>query len=747
MNTTAHAGSHPILNFSFRRRLPLIMQSEAAECGLACLAMVAGYHGYETDLLTLRCRFTLSLRGVTLKTVIDMASEMQLAARPIRIELDYFPHLVLPCILHWNMNHFVVLKKVKSTSGGKLSSIVIHDPACGEVEVTKDDVSRHFTGIALELTPTPGFRPKIERRRLSLQEMVGNTVGLKSSVAQILLLALSLETFALATPFFMQWVVDSAILSADRGLLNVLAIGFGLLLLVQTTLGVFRSWAVLYLNTHLNLQWLCNVFSHLMRLPMSFFEKRHLGDVVSRFNAIQNIQRTLSASFIEGILDGLLAIATLVMLLVYNTTLAVIVLASVAAYGLLRYCMFEPLKRATEEQISLQAKEQSIFLESIQGIQTVKLFNHEDARRLRWSNALAAAINRGISTQKLTLGFNASHNLIAGIENIVIIWFGARLVMDNIFSVGMLYAFIAYKTTFTSRIYSLIDKWLELKMLSLQGERLGDIVLTRQEGVELPSRDGQPQEASNPVHVPSVQRELRDTTIEVRNVSFRYSDHEPWIIKNLSLAITQGESVALVGASGCGKTTLLKLLLGLLVPDKGEILVGGIPLSQIGIRNYRAIIGTVMQDDQLLSGSIAENIALFDTQADQTWIEHCTALAAIAADINRMPMGYQTLIGDMGASLSGGQKQRLLLARALYKRPQILFLDEATSHLDVSKESEVNQAISSLPLTRIIVAHRAETIRTAARVVELENGAVVRDLRKTESNDDSATGASLAEVP
>lgn len=697
------------LNFGFRRRLPLILQSETAECGLACLAMVAGWHGYDTDLLSLRQRFALSLRGANLKHVIEIASALNLSSRPLRIELDDLPHMPMPCILHWNMNHFVVLKSAVVGRDGQLTNILIHDPVAGERRLSRTEVSQAFTGIALELLPTERFERKQNKQSINFASMVGKVRGLWSTMAHILMLALALELFALAAPFFMQWVVDAAVLSADHSLLNMLAVGFGLLLIIQTALSLFRSWMVLYASTHLNLQWMNNVLTHLLHLPMHYFEKRHLGDVVSRFNAVQVIQRTLSTSFIEAILDGLLAVTALSMLLLYNAGLTLVVLSSVTAYGLLRVALYRPLRHATEEQISLSAREQSLFFESIRGIQTIKLFNHEDVRRARWLNALAAAVNRGITTQKMMLGFNTGHTLIAGVENLIIIWLGARLAMENVFSVGMLYAFIAYKTTFTTRLYALIDKWQEFRMLSLQGERLADIVLSA------PEETG----TSDTPHFAI--RKSDNLDIEVRNLSFRYSEHEPWILHNLNLTITAGESVALVGPSGCGKTTLLKLMLGLLEPTSGDILIGGISLRQLGLRNYRDLIAAVMQDDQLLSGSILDNLCFFDSQPDMARIEQVAQMAAIASDIERMPMGYQTLIGDMGSSLSGGQKQRLLLARALYKQPRILFLDEATSHLDVERERLIGNAIQTMALTRIMVAHRPEAIRQAGRVIELCN--------------------------
>jgi ATP-binding cassette subfamily B protein RaxB len=485
-------------------------------------------------------------------------------------------------------------------------------------------------------------------------------------------------------------------------------------MLLQTVFGAFRSWVVLFISTHLNLQWTANVFSHLLHLPLSFFEKRHLGDVLSRFNSINAIQDTLSTKFIETLLDGLLTVTVFVALLAYNVQLTMIVTAALAAYFMLRTLLFSAARHANEEKLKSKAREQSVFLESIRGIQAIKLLNHERQRHARWLNLLADTINRNIATQKLTLFFTTASELIKGLENILVVWFGARSVIDNHMSLGMLYAFLSYKLMLTSRAYSLIDKQQDLKMLALQGERLADIVLTPREQTDA--------EGNVAADVPA------DLTIELKSVSFRYSDVDPWILRDLNIVIRPGESVAIVGRSGCGKTTLLKLLIGILQPTEGEILVGGIPLVRFGVQRYRSLIGAVMQDDQLFAGTVSDNICFFDPSADPALIARCANVASIAHELEAMPMGYQTLVGDMGTSLSGGQKQRLLLARALYKSPQILFLDEATSHLDVGNERSVNTAIQQLNVSRIIVAHRQETIASVGRVVELAEGRIVRDL-------------------
>jgi ATP-binding cassette, subfamily B, bacterial CvaB/MchF/RaxB len=696
------------LRFDWRRRLRPILQTESAECGMACLAMVADWHGYRTDLPTLRRRFSISLKGATLKQLIDMAGQLNLASRPVRLEFKELRDLKTPCILHWNLNHFVVLVRAGARH------VEILDPSLGERRLTYAQASPNFTGVALELSPTPAFAKKEDRQSISLRLMVGRVLGLRKSLVQILLLAMALEVFTLVAPFFMQWVVDGAIVSADRDLLVLLTLGFALLMLVQTAIGLARSWAVLYMSTHLGLQWNANVLTHLLRLPAGWFERRHLGDVVSRLGAVGSIQRTLTTSFVEAIIDGLMAVATLAMMLLYSAVLSAIVAASLLLYGLLRWAAFGPLRRATAEQIVLNAKASSLLMESIRAVTAIKLFNHEDERRARWLNATVDATNRGLATEKMMIGYRIAQTLLSGGENLLIVYLGALAVMDNSFSVGMLFAFVSYKATFSGRVASLIDKWVQLKMLRLHGERLADIVL------EAPEQELDQELA---------ERKLTDLTLEACNLSFRYGDTEPWVLRDLNLTIEPGESVAIAGPSGGGKTTLLKVLLGLLQPTEGEVRVGGVRIEQLGLRQYRKLIGAVMQEDQLLAGSIGENVAFFDVRPDLRRIEVCAQIAGVHEEIMAMPMGFATLIGDMGTALSGGQKQRVLLARALYKQPKLLFLDEATSHLDVSKESLVNAAVRKMRLTRVIVAHRPQTIASAERVIVLEGGQVRQDLR------------------
>ena len=683
------------------------LQAEASECGLASLAMVAGHHGLAVSLPELRRRFSLSLKGATLPRLMDAAAGLGFRARPLRLELDELGKLQLPCILHWDLNHFVVLAKV-----GRRKATVL-DPAQGERRIGFGELSEHFTGVALELAPEIEFEPRKAAPAISMRQLTGKVLGLWRSLALLLLLSVVLQVFVVIGPFFLQWVVDQVLVAADRDLLLVVALGFGLVLLLRTGTGLLRGWAILHLSSHLGLQWMANVFAHLLKLPMEFFEKRHLGDITSRMGSVQAIQATLTTSFVEGLIDGLMALVTLAMMLLYSWKLALLTLAAMLLYLLLRAAAFRPMRDGTERKLVAAARQQSHLLESIRGAQSVKLAGVEQRREAAYGNLMHDTVNRELWLARLGLGFGAANQLIFGIERIAVVSAGALLAMQNVFSVGMLMAYLAYKDQFSGRVGSLIDKWIQFRMLRLHGERLADIVLEEPE--------------SDPTH--QLETGVRsDAALEVRGVSFRYAEGEPWVLRDCSFRVEPGESVAIVGASGCGKTTLVKLMLGLLQPVEGSVEVGGRDIRQVGLRNYRRCVGAVMQDDQLFAGSIHDNIAFGDEGFDPARTEAAARMAAIHGEIAAMPMGYHSLIGDMGTTLSGGQKQRVILARALYRQPRILFLDEATSHLDVACEKLVNDAVRALRITKVIIAHRPETIASADRVLVMEAGRIVREV-------------------
>lgn len=691
-------------------RIPIIRQCEAAECGLACLAMVSCAEGMQVTLTQLRHRYPMSLKGATLAQLVDVARRMGLTARAVRLELDELRQLRIPCILHWDLNHFVVLERVTRTS------VVLVDPAQGRRTLSLDEASRHFTGVALELTPGADLRATRPVPSVSPWQLTGPVRGLRAAIGQVLALSLALQVFILLAPFFMQWVVDQVLVAGDRDLLAVLGIGFSLSLLLQTAIALLRGWSLVHLSSSLGMQWVGSTFAHVMRLPIEFFERRHLGDVTSRLASVHAIRKVLTSSFVEAIIDGIMAMGTLAVMVAYNGRLALVTVVAVAIYVLLRAMAYRPLKDLSEQQLVAVARQQTYLLESLRGVQAIRLAGHARLRHAAHAALTVDAVNGEVSLARMGLGFAAASQIVFGSERIAVVWLGALAAMEGGFTVGMLVAYLAFKDQFAQRSASLVDKWVEFRMLKLHGERLADILLYP------------PEELDDPVDGRSCRPRL-PPRIEAEELSFRYADGDPWVIDRCSFVIEPGESVAIAGASGCGKTTLVKLLLGLLKPTQGVLRIDGVAMCASGAEGVRSMLAAVMQDDHLFAGTLADNIAFFDPDADPTRVEAAARLAAIHEDILAMPMGYHSLVGDMGVALSGGQKQRILLARALYREPCALVLDEATSHLDVQAERRVNAAIRRLDVTRILAAHRPETIASADRVLVMEGGRIVREWR------------------
>jgi len=706
-NVRIGARAEKLLNFRSPNRLPVILQAEGAECGLACMAMILGYYGHRTDLPSLRRRFSISSHGISLKALMDIAAKSELATRALKADPEDFDQITLPCIVHWGLNHFVVLKKITN------SQVIIHDPAVGERKLEFAEFDKMFTGVLLELTPTQNFEKGENTQTLKISHFWDRITGLKRHLLQIIALSLVLQVFALIAPLYMQVVVDDVLLKNDENLLLVLAIGFGLLMLISVGTDVLRQFIVLNFTSRLTIQMSANLFRHLIRLPMTYFSSRHMGDVVSRFSSLDEVRSLLTNSMVTAVVDGVMASLTLLAMFIYNWVLGLIVTAVVVIYALLRWIMYRPFRLLNEEVIVAEAKENSHFMESVRAIQTIKLFQKETDRQHQWQNNLASTMNKEIRIARWDIGYSTINNILFGLENIVVIYVAATVVMAGGMSLGMLFVFMSYKVRFVSSINSLIDEWIQFKMLDLHLNRLADIVHTDIENVDqhmsgdalMASIDNSGK--ANELGALAQQHKVKGK-IEVIDLGYRYSQHEPFVFRNVNMTIEAGETVAIVGPSGCGKSTILKCLMGLVEPTEGEILIDGKPLAKNS--HFRSQIASVMQDDQLLAGDIAENIACFATSIDMKKVTACAQLACISEDIDRLAMGYQTLVGDMGSSLSGGQKQRVILARALYRRPRILFMDEATSHLDEATESVVNRNIGLLSVTRCISTSEASVV-------------------------------------
>lgn len=667
---------------------------------MACLAMVAGHYGLNIDLFTFRERFGSSAQGVTLLSLSHIADRAGMKSRALALDLDEIKQLKLPCVIHWGMNHYVVLTKVRK------SSFVVHDPAMGKRVIGLQEMSNFFTGVAFELWPDKSFKQEKAKTRLKLIDLMRNIVGLKGTLIKIFAFSVVIEAIGLLLPIGTQMVTDHVIMAHDQSLLAVICIGLVSFTLFRTFISMLRAWTSLTLNTLTNIQWKTTLFDHLAGLPLAFFEKRHLGDIQSRFTSLDTIRSVFTNSIVTGVIDSIMTVGLLVMLTLYGGWLVWVVVGFTACYAIMRLATYRFYRRVSEEQVIKGARSSSHFMETLYGIATIKALNLKNIRSKHWLNINIEACNAGIKQTRFDMMFSGVNTFISSLDQVVILWLGAIMVIDNNMTLGMFMAFNAYRGQFSQRASSLIDLFMQTRMLSLHNERLSEIVFTEPE-TEMPVR--------------RIFDHNSAVELQVKNLSYQYDPFSQPIFSNLNLTIAPGESIALVGPSGIGKTTLLKVMCGLLAPTSGDVYANNLDINKIGLNNYRLSTACVLQEDRLFSGSIAENISCFEENIDQEFVEQCARHSNIHDEIMKMPMGYETLVGELGLGISGGQKQRLLIARALYRKPSILFMDEATSHLDISNESHINQAISNLSITRVIVAHRPSTIASADRVIDLSN--------------------------
>lgn len=585
--------------------------------GMPCDGRKLSWHRCRSSVLA--ATISNVAKGATIKQLMGIAEELGFSGRPIRGEIAGLRHIELPAILHWDLNHFVVLTRVSDGIRGRRYHI--HDPASGARIVGEGEIGRRFTGVFLELVKGEHFRPRIERAKLRINQLWSRMDGFWRSFRQIFILSGVLQLVALVTPFFLQVSIDTVLPSSDSDLLLVLALGFGGIAVVSMITSWVRALVLVRLGTTLSYQVTVNLFRHLFRLPLPWFERRHVGDVISRFGSTKSVMDLLSQGMIAALIDGIMAIVTLVLMFVYSPALSLLAMAAMALIVSLRLGFFAALKHANVNVIAANARENSAFIESIRGVATLKAFGQEPNRQRYWQRRKAEAVNAEIKSGRLNAGFNAGEQLVLAIERVVFIYIAIRYAMQGVLSVGMIFALQSYRQQFLDATTRLVQQGISYRLLDMHLSRIADIALSPTEAASVPAAPAAIDESS-----------VRSARIELRNVRFRYAPNEPEILQGVNLDVHAEQFIALVGPSGGGKTTLMKIMMGLLVPTYGEVLIDGQLLSSYGINRWRTEIGSVAQDDALFAGSLADNICFFAPEPDAQRIEDSAKAANIHDD-------------------------------------------------------------------------------------------------------------------
>jgi ABC-type bacteriocin/lantibiotic exporter with double-glycine peptidase domain len=692
-----------------RRRIPVTRQLSATECGAACLAMVLGYHGKAVQLDELRSIMGIGRDGASAFAILDAARWYGLRGRGLKIDVDQLEWLPAGTILHWEFNHFVVFERLRG------DTVEIVDPGIGRRRVSAEQLGRSFTGVALALEPSDSFTPNPPGAR-AIWKQIGGIVAESGQWSRIIVVSLLLQLFALALPVLTGTVVDRVVPRGDAHLLAVLAVGVAGLVGFYFVASMVRAHLLIQLRTLFDARMTLSFLDHLLRLPYAYFQQRSAGDLMMRVNSNANIREMLTSSLLSTVLDGGLAVLYLVLIFVASASFGVLVLllalAQLAVFWFSRRRQYDLMG----DTLHKQARAESYLVELLAGIETLKSTGTELRGGERWSGLFVDQLNIALDRARLSALVDSLGGALRFGAPVVVLGFGAVQVLDGTMTLGAVLALCALAGAFLSPLGSLVATATQLQMLGSYLERIEDVLGAAPE-----------QPLDQPRQVPTLRGR-----IALDDVSFSYTPNAPPVVRSVSIDLQAGDFVAIVGRSGSGKSTLASLLLGLYKPTAGRISYDGADLEGLDVRALRQQVGIVNQRAYLFGASLRSNIALSDPQLPLEEVMAAARLAAIDDEIRAMPMGYETLLLDGGASLSGGQRQRVALARALVRRPAILLLDEATSALDSVTERAVQEQLAKLPCTRIVIAHRLSTIRDADLILVMDDGRVVERGTHTE---------------
>ncbi len=684
--------------FAKRGVVPMHFQAETSECGLACLAMISGYLGKELSLSQLRERYRIDGIGASIKDLIAVAKGLSLSCRPLKLELGDIDKLQLPVILHWDLDHFVVLTKVSK------HAFTVHDPAVGVRQYSLSELNLHFTGIALEVNRLQSFEAEKLSSELTLRQLFKPGRNFFRTAVQIFFLSIIIQLLTIATPLYLQLVIDQGISLQDKDLIILLALLFLIITLGKSAVSYFRGVILLQFSSQVGFQLAGNTFSHLVRLPINYFESREIGDIVSRFGSLESIKQLVTQEMITVIVDGIFSFLTLFLLFLYSPVLGGIALISIGLFSALRITALRKERRLRQESLITGARQQTSFIENIRTIATTKLYGIETERANAWLSNYVGLVNAGYFLGRFQLSVGTVQALLFGLDYLLTIFLGTNLVLNQDMTIGQLMSFIFLKQNFVSSISAMIPKLAEIQLMKLELERLSDIALHKADRVE---------DTQN-----LLDQEIYGR-VELNQLAFRYGDNSRWVLNDLNLTLLPGQSLGIFGVSGCGKTTLIKLLLGFEKPVKGTILIDGKELTDSSWATMRRKIAAVTHAETVLTGSVAYNIHLGLDNFDQEKLLDACRITGFDQLLARLPMGFSTPLTEAGIALSAGQLQRLLLTRALYHQPKILVLDEALSHLGDSAAIEVLKRVKALGISVILVSHNPRLIELTDQQIQL----------------------------
>jgi ATP-binding cassette subfamily B protein RaxB len=681
-----------------KKKIKPILQGEMSECGLACLTMIANYHGHECTINGIRHHFNPSLHGSTMEELVEFSGELDFTSRIVFMEMEEIDCLQTPAILHWDFTHFVVVEKVTK------KHIHIVDPASGKTTMSHREAADHITGYGIELTPLESISKKRFGETLSIFDLWKNRKATVGPIAKAVLITLLYQATFLTLPLFSKIMLDDILPSEAYDNIIPIASGFLLMVLFASLSQWVRDNLIVKLGSQISEQIGTNIFGHLLKLPMRYFQSRHIGDTATRFDSVNYIKDILSQGVVSFLVDGILLAVALVVMFNVSPVLSAIILVSSLIYGIIRYLYQDKLNAANSESIVAHGYEYTSFIESIKGIGTVKSFNRENQRLSLWRAKYANVIHQNALAARIENRMSAMGTLIYQAENIIFSAVGVYFIMEGTISIGTFFLALSYKYLLSSKAQECIDHVVKLATMKVHLQKLEDIVF-----VDAETDPSTPKEMTEDNNHPA---------LSLKNINFGY-DSRKTIINDVSFDIQEGEKVAIIGSSGAGKSTLIDLILGFIKPNNGDILYYGQNITELSRHRYREQFAAVMQNDMVFSGTLLENVTFFESRPDTDRAIHCLEAVNMLETIRELPMGLDTACGENGSTFSGGQRQRILIARALYRQPKILILDEGTANLDEENEASILNYINKMKMTVISVAHRKKAIDTSDRIIEI----------------------------